>query len=56
MDIIELIAFIIVALLLIIGIFALQYIILKAFLNDLTEKELKGIEKSLYKGDCNDLM
>lgn len=56
MDIIELIAFIIVALLLLFGIFGLQYIIFKALTSDLTEKEMKEVEKSLYKRKFNDLM
>lgn len=52
----ELIAFIIVALLLLFGIFGLQYIIFKLLTGDLTEKEMKEIEKSLYKREFNDLM
>jgi len=56
MDIIELIAFIIVALLLLFGIFGLQYIIFKVLTGDLTEKEMKEVERSLYKREFNDLI
>ena len=56
MDIIELIAFIIVALLLLFGVFGLQYIIFKVLTGDLTEKEMKEVERSLYKREFNDLI